>query len=76
MNQVFDDFVSKKSTPLERLNSKTNKYFTAVYLLWGDGVKILDANEDSEGRIKVKSRNKIGWVSKAALGGKSFLNLL
>jgi beta-lactamase superfamily II metal-dependent hydrolase len=75
MNQVFDDFVSKKSTPLKRLNSKTNKYFTAVNLLWGDGVKILDANEDSEGRIKVRSRNKIGWVSKAALGGKSLLEI-
>lgn len=75
MKQVFDDFVSKKTASLKRPNSKTGEYFTVQKLLWGDGVKILDANQDSEGRIKVKARNRIGWVSKSDLGGKSLLEL-
>ncbi len=73
MKQIFDDFVSKKSTPLYKIEGATGKYIIFTNLLWGDGVKILDPNEDDKGRIKVKARNKTGWVSKSALGGKSLL---
>ncbi|MDO8360022.1 MAG: hypothetical protein Q7T08_08275 [Devosia sp.] len=70
----FDDYVSVDSTKLfvEADDSETAK--PAGYLLWGDGVRIVDATPVN-GRRKVRARGKTGFVKISALGGKSLLEI-
>ena len=45
-----------------------------AHLLWGDGVRY-KSDAPSNGRRRVRARGSTGWVSAAALGGKSLLEL-
>jgi beta-lactamase superfamily II metal-dependent hydrolase len=67
---MFDDFVSKDSTPLYKDASGSS---TVCHLLWGDGVKF-DGAAGSGLRRPVKARGgRKGFVLKTALGGESLL---
>jgi beta-lactamase superfamily II metal-dependent hydrolase len=67
---VFDDYVSKNSTPLYKSSSGSSK---VCYLLWGDGVRF-KGSEGSGPRRRVTARGgKQGFVAKSALGGASLL---
>ena len=67
----FDDFVRAWDTPFY-IEAETDDQ--QGQLLWGDGVEIV-SQTSRNGRIKVRARGreKIGWVKKDALGGKSLL---
>ncbi len=68
----FDDFVKLDTTPLFKGRTGSAK---VCHLLWGDGVKFVGP-AGSGARRPVKARGgREGFVSKAALGGESLLEL-
>lgn len=66
----FDDFVSADEA---KLFETADNRKVVRYGLWGDGVKLL--GEESGDRVKVRLREREGWIDKAALGGKSLLEI-
>lgn len=72
INDPFDDYVSAQETPLF-VEADGGKKLGE--LLWGDGIHTL--GQTSNGRVKVhaRGRQRVGWVDKNALGGKSLLEI-
>jgi len=67
---MFDDYVSKDSTPLYKSSSGSSK---VCHLLWGDGVRF-KGSAGSGPRRRVTARGgRQGFVTKSALGGASLL---
>lgn len=70
MAQVhFDDFIAADEAKLYAA-AQGNKVIR--YGLWGDGVKRLAGGESGE-RVNVRLRERDGWISRDALGGRSLL---
>ncbi|MTD93053.1 hypothetical protein GIW81_01750 [Hyphomicrobium sp. xq] len=63
----FDDFIGADEAKLYNDDGKVIRYG-----LWGDGVKRLGGRQ-IDGRVKVKLRDKEGWIDAGALGGRSLL---
>jgi len=45
-----------------------------IELLWGDRVEVLEEGGERK-KVRARGRDKVGWVDKDALGGKSLLEL-
>lgn len=67
---MFDDYVRSFSTPLY---AHATGRSTRCHLLWGDGVRFVDASAQGD-RREVRARGgRRGWVKADALGGTSLL---
>jgi beta-lactamase superfamily II metal-dependent hydrolase len=67
---MFDDFVSKDTTPLYQNASGTK---SVCHLLWGDGVRFVGAAGSGDRRKVTARGGRSGFVNKSALGGASLL---
>ena len=74
MNSPFDDFISTDTAVLYQNESAAadGKDPKIIYLLWGDGVKILQRRA-SRTLVRARGRHRTGWVPNECLGGKSLM---
>jgi len=71
----FDTYVGSQGTvPMYATADASTRSRPLKYLLWGDGVRHLDAAV-SNGRRKVRARATTGWVDQAHLLGQPLLEL-
>jgi len=66
----YDDFVQADEAPFYAEAEGSRKVGA---LLWGDGIKRLDG--PAHGRVKVRARDRDGWVAETDLGGQSLLEI-
>lgn len=71
MENVYDDFVKVDSAPVYAGSQEGSTI--KFYLLWGDGVRLIENVDENNARVKVRARGKSGWVATNDLGGKSLL---
>jgi beta-lactamase superfamily II metal-dependent hydrolase len=67
---MFDDYVSKDSTPLYKSSSGSSE---VCHLLWGDGVHFKGSAGSGPRRRVIARGGRQGFVTKSALGGASLL---
>ncbi|MBK6831198.1 MAG: hypothetical protein IPG92_10895 [Flavobacteriales bacterium] len=70
MNSPFDDHISADKPKLFEKVDSGARSTPVIYLLWGDGVKILERQAE---RTRVRARNREGWVDNTSLGGTSLM---
>ncbi|MCP4371462.1 MAG: hypothetical protein GY797_25580 [Deltaproteobacteria bacterium] len=66
---MFDDYISIDTTSLYKKATGSGK---RTYLLWGDGVEILNRGS-SRTEVRARGRYMKGYVKNSALGGQSLL---
>jgi beta-lactamase superfamily II metal-dependent hydrolase len=74
MNSPFDDHVSWDSAPVYSNATPVAREKPKFFLLWGDGVQVLQRNPQRS-RVRARGRRRSGWVDNEALGGRSLLEL-
>ncbi len=72
MNSPFDDHISADTAVLFENPVPIPREPKGPYLLWGDGVEILDQNSQRT-KVRARGRNRTGWVDNDALGGQSLM---